>query len=386
MKRLILALSLLLLALLMQAQKTVVVADATTHLPVAYASLYSKDDGRFRSVISDVDGRATVAFNFKRLTVSHLNYETATLRHLSDTVLLQPCFRSTQEVVVTNREPEWIRRKLKEVIKHKALNYFSVDDTMRYSYHTQNMGTNNIYRYHSAGMIITKCPQRDHYAIVADSSHITASDSTRLTDTNNLRRILYEDFVMELDNSFISSHKWGENPDYKGRSADEVELFFRSKNRKDDRGRVVIDTARCVILQAVRTSELKTNCHERLSPVLYGMARLMSGYHIKAWTRDYRVSYACRPDGTLYPAEVRYKTYFDSVDGEQTKDQKEFSEQTGGGFTNMEATLTLQPADDTGGEREYTELPPSWYLRLSSSEARQRDVQLANQPATFTLF
>ena len=53
---------------------TTVVADAETHLPVSHASLYTKEGGRFRSVITNERGVAKVGFLLQRLTVSPLNY------------------------------------------------------------------------------------------------------------------------------------------------------------------------------------------------------------------------------------------------------------------------------------------------------------------------
>jgi len=382
-------------------ERTVVVADAVTREPIAHASLYTKEQGRFRSCISDMQGRATIVFTFRRLTVSHLNYETTTVSRLGDTLLLKPRYRSTAEVVVTNREPEWIRRKLRRVVKTKRQHYAAHPDTMHFSYHTQSIGRNSLYRLHMAGLMATPGASDNRYAMRPDTCHITAADSTRLTDVANLRRMLYEDFVSELDGSFIANHKWGENPDFRGRSNDEVELHFRSKSRSDDRGRLVIDTARCVILEATRFTGTQSNRHERLSPVLYAMARAMSGYKITLWTRDYRVVYREHPDGTLYPAQVGYKMYFANTDGEETKQQREFQEQTGGGFPNMEATLTLTPAPESeknqgteaapdsllaASHSDFILLPPSWYLRLSSDADRERDIRLSSLPATFTLF
>ena len=370
---------------------TTVVADALTHAPIAHASLYTKEEGRFRSCISGSDGRARVTFGFRQLTVSHLNYETATIRRLADTIFLKPRYRQTQEVVVTNKEPEWIRRKLRQVVKTKGERYFSRPDTLHFSYRTQSISQNNLYRYHMAGLMSMRSAAQKRYAVAADTSHITSADSTRLTDTQNLRRMLYEDFVEELDNGFISSHKWGENPDFQGHTKNEVELLFRSRNRTDDRGRVVIDTARCIILEATRITGTRTNRHERMSGVLYSMAQMMSGYKVTQWSREYRVSYALRTDGTLYPQRVAYKMYFANTDGEVTKDQREFSEQTGGGFPNMEATLELhRPQGDNFQlsivNYQFINLPPSWYLRLSSDAERQRDVELSQLPATFETY
>ena len=323
---------------------TTVVADADTHEPIAHASLYTKEGGRFRSVISNERGVARVSFQFQRLTVSHLNYERLVVRRLSDTLFLKPRYRSTGEVVVTNKEPEWIRRCLKETVKRKTRNYFTHDGYEQVDYHTQSMGRDNIYRFHLTGLLRTKCPGRKRYELQVDSvnAHIVSSDSTRLTDTQNLRRMLYEDFMEDLTRDFISDHRFYHYADYEGASRDQVKLSFKAKRNTDDRGWLILDTVRCVVLSAYRATGTKTNRQERISSAMYMMARIF-GYRIDTFTRDYRVTYAQRPDGTLYPAEVRYKMYYAGRDGDSTKAEAEFSEQTGGGFPNMEATMTLTP-------------------------------------------
>ena len=334
-----------------QSPTTTVVADAVTHEPVAHASLYTKEGGRFRSVVSNGQGIAKVGFQFQRLTVSHLNYERRTVRQLSDTLFLQPRYQTTGEVVVTNKEPEWIRRCLKQTVKRKTQNYFSHDGYQQVDYHTQSMGRDNIYRFHLQGLLRMKSEGRKRYELLADSmhSHIVASDSTRLTDTQNLRRMLYEDFMEDLTRDFISAHRFYHYADYEGASRDEVKLSFKAKHHTDDRGWIILDTTRCVI--------------------------------------DYRVSYAQRPDGTLYPAEVRYKMYYAGRDGESTKEEAAFSEQTGGGFPNMEATMTLTPPTTTAPESAlWHEMPPSWYVAFNSDADRQREVELSNLPAMFSIF
>ena len=81
-----------------------------------------------------------------------------------------------------------------------------------------------------------KSTQDKHYSLAVDTATIIAPDSTRLTDTANLRRMLYEDFVAELDNGFIRNHRFRDNPDYKGHNDNEVQLRFRSKSHTDDHG------------------------------------------------------------------------------------------------------------------------------------------------------
>ena len=370
-----------------QQQRQVVVLDAVTREPVARASLYTKEGGRFHAAISDEQGVARVAFDFRRLTVSHLNYEALQLRQMGDTIWLRPRYRQTAEVVVTNQEPEWIRRKLREVVRRKEQHYFAKADTMGYRYETESIGRNSLYRYRQRGLISLRNAEEKHYAIRPDSSAIAATDSTSLTDVANLRRMLCEDFMAELTKGFISSHRWAENTDYEGRGKDVVELVFRSRHRSDDRGRLVVDTARCVVLQAYRITGTETNCHERMPAVLYAMAKVLSGYRVLQWNRHYRVMYGERPDGTLFPEWVGYKFYMETQDADNDEDTQEYERQTGGGFPNMEATLQLEPATapltDTG--QPFLQLPASWYLRYSTEESRQQEVVLANLPSAFTL-
>ena len=368
---------------------TTVVADADTHEPIAHASLYTKEGGRFRSVISNERGIARVSFQFQRLTVSHLNYERLVVRRLPDTLFLKPRYRSTGEVVVTNKEPEWIRRCLKETVKRKTRNYFTHDGYEQVDYHTQSMGRDNIYRFHLTGLLRTKCPGRKRYELQVDSvnAHIVASDSTRLTDTQNLRRMLYEDFMEDLTRDFISDHRFYHYADYEGASRDQVKLSFKAKRNTDDRGWIILDTVRCVVLSAYRATGTKTNRQERISSAMYMMARIF-GYRIDTFTRDYRVTYAQRSDGTLDPAEVRYKMYYAGRDGDSTKEEAEFSQQTGGGFPNMEATMTLSPTTHhlSPTTQSWHQLPPSWYVTFNSEADRQLEVQLSNLPATFSIF
>lgn len=383
------------------AATTTVVADAVTHEPVAHASLYTKEGGRFHSVISNTQGVAKVGFQFQRLTVSHLNYERLIVRRLTDTIFLKPKYLSTGEVVVTNKEPEWIRRCLKETVKRKTQNYFTHDGCEQLDYHTQSMGCDNIYRFHLQGLLRMKSANRKRYELLADStrSHIVASDSTRLTDTQNLRRMLYEDFMEDLTRSFISDHRFYHYADYEGASKDEVKLSFKAKHNTDDRGWLILDTTRCIVLSAYRSTGTKTNRHERIGTMMYNVARVF-GYRVDTFTRDYRVSYAQRPNGTLYPAEVRYKMYYAGRDGDSTKEEAAFSEQTGGGFPNMEATMTLTPSPSTfrsalplgtaknppPSTSTWHELPPSWYVAFNSDSERQREVLLSNLPATFSIY
>lgn len=370
-----------------QDYRSVTVADADTHLPVAHASIYTKENGHFHSCLSDEQGQARVTFSFRQLIVSHLNYDKLVVCALPDTIFLQPKYQMMTEVVVTSEEPEWIRRKLKEAVRKKDDVYFSSPEKERFAYSTQSISSNNIYRLSMEGFLRMKSKEHRRYAVCVDTALIIAVDSTKLTDTSNLRRMLYEDFMAELDNSFIRSHRFYESVEREGCSADDVRLRFRSKGRNpDDRGWLLIDTIRCVVKEAHRSTGTKTNRQERTDAFLYGFAHLM-GYSIDQWTRDYHVIYSERTDGSFYPAEVRYKLYMVIRDGSEDKQHREFNEQTGGGFPNMEATLKLTScAEDLSEQTSWKELPPSWYIKYNTDADRQKEIELSNLPAMFTLY
>ena len=383
--------------------QNIVVADAVTHQPVAHASLYTKEDGRFHSCVSNEQGVAHITFQWQRLTVSHLNYEQRILNQPrtsennsrtpvppyprtpeKDTIFLQPRYRDVGQVVVTNREPEWIRRCLKKAVKQKDALYYGHEGYEHFEYHTQSLGTNSIYRMTLTGLLRHKSPTFKHYAIQPDTARIVAADSIRLTDTSNLRRMLYEDFMADLDNSFIRHHRFYANYEYRGQTPDEIELRFRSPKNADDHGTLVIDTLRCTIVKAYRHTGTKTNRQERIDGLMYRMAQVF-GYRIDTFIRDYRVSYAYRADGTLYPAEVSYKLVYGGRDGDYDKTKEEFSEQTGGGFPNMEATLVLNEERKMKNE-EFVELPPSWYIKYNTDADRQKEIELSSLPATFSIY
>ncbi|MBO4607653.1 MAG: hypothetical protein J5682_07105 [Prevotella sp.] len=374
------------MALSAQAQQRLVVADKVTHKPIAQASIYTKENGVFHSAISNDQGVAVIDFHFTRLTFSHLNYERSVMTSLSDTIFLTPRYRETAEIIVRNVEPKWIREKLKKVAKTKWKVYFSHPRVLCYDYQTQSIDRHSYYSFQSKGLMQMKSFDHDHYSLSQTEGHIISVDTTKLTDVANLRRMLYEDFVDELDGSFIHSHRFSVNGDYESDNKNELELVFRSKYHEDDRGRIVIDTARCVIRSAYRITGTETNKSERMSRVLLAFAKAISGYRIDKWNRTYHVSYTELPDGTMYPSDVSYKCYIEGYDREDDPTVKEYEEQSGGGFPNMEATLHLSAPSYLPDSIAWVQLPGSWYLRLSSNKERQQEISLSHLPAVFNIY
>ena len=383
-KRYIFVVLCLLTVVAARAQRTVVV-DAVTRQPVEHASLYTKEGGLFHSVVADEEGRAVVTFPFRKLTVSHLNYEKQTLTRLPDTVYMKPLVRMVNEVTVYSGEPAWIRKTLKRFVKEKAMHYNNREEVLYYDYNSQSISGHQYYQYQSQGWMRMPSPERSGYEFHQLKGHITAVDSTELTDVANLRRMLYEDFVDEMDKKFISGHRFFIDYDYEG-GKNEVSLVFRDKKYGDDRGHFVIDTARCVILSAQRRIGLKSNKQLRVSDFMLSMARIMTGYKIKDWMVDYRVTYE-ENAGSWHPADIAYKFYFKAEDPNDTDEgSQEFSRQTGGGFSNMESTVTLRHTDIAPDDSiHWMSLPRSWILKYNTDEQRAYEVELSHLPATFSI-
>ena len=373
----------LLFVIVGMAQRTVV-ADRVSRQPVEHANLYAKEGGKFRSVVADGQGRAEVTFPFHRLTVSHLNYEKQVLTRLPDTVFLEPLVRVVSEVTVYSGEPAWIRKKLKQFVREKEQRYHNRRQVLHYDYTSQSISGNEYYHYQTDGWLRMPSPDTKGYAIHPLTGHITSVDSTKLTDVANLRRMLYEDFVDELDSKFISQHRFFVDYDYEGEK-NEVSLVFRGKKYTDDRGRFVIDTARCVILSAQRHLGLKANKHLRVSDFMLSMARIISGYKILDWMVDYRVTYA-ETDGSWHPADIAYKFFFKTDDNESDESSEEFTRETGGGFSNMESTVAIRSTDIQPDDSiAWKPLPRSWILKYNTDEERAYEVELSHLPATFSL-
>ncbi|MBR2101184.1 MAG: hypothetical protein IJ928_00355 [Prevotella sp.] len=365
--------------------RQVVVADKQTHEPIAHASIYTKINGKFQSATTDDLGRAVVRFAFSRLTFSHLNYETATVSSLPDTLFLQPKAYMTGEVVVEDREPQWIRALLKRFVKKHKRAYFSLPQDMEYSYQTQSIGERSFYRFLSSGLLRMKNNDDNHFWLSQKEGTIISVDTTKLTDVANMRRMLYEDFVSELDMDFIREHKFAVNDEYSGKR-NVVELAFRWKDdARQDHGRIVIDSAECRILEVTRTMGLKYNKKHRVSGMLLAMSWALTGYQIVAWDTNYHVVYK---DfwGNMLPAAIDYKFFFNEHESRPDASDREYYAATGGGFSNMEASMTLSASNGTNGEEEWKRLPKSWYIKMVSDEERQEKIALAHLPAVFKLY
>ena len=360
--------------------RKVVVADAPSRQPIAHASLWAKEGGKFHAAITDEQGCAIVSFPFQRLTVSHLNYEKRRISLLTDTIWLKPKSFVTPEVVVKAKEPAWIRPMLKRFVKNKDKLYLNHADTVAYDYTSQSINTGSVYRYHSKGLLRLTASPGNRYRFAQREGIIYSPDSLRLTDTNNLRRILYEDFVADFDAAFVRNHRFFVNGDYTGK-ANEVQLVYRNPKRSDDHGSFVIDTARCVILRANSYRGLQSNLAAKVGKARYKLFHALTGYTIDGWTVDYHVEYQCRR-GNWYIRQAGYKIDVHAYTSQSLDKWDEFHQKTGDGWGHMEATLMLTPSIESGqAGDEWLTLPRSWYIGMPYETSEENEITLSNLPA-----
>jgi len=392
--RLLLAVLCLVATVQTRAQGTCLVFDRASRQPVSCANLYAKEGGKFRAAMTNSDGRATLDFSFRRLTVSHLNYEKCQLTRLPDTIWLTPKSYVTAEVVVAPEEPAWIRRVLKRFVKQKERKYNNSNLLCRYEYQSNSISKRSFYQYQSAGILRQRDKQGhdslSRFGLLPATGIITATDSTKRSDMKNLRHILYEDFVEELNREFISDHYFAQNTDYQPQNASDVELVFRSKKGDVDRGRIVIDTARLIIRSAHRASGTKANLRTRMPMVMYRMAQLICGYKMKDWQREYSVRYAQHGD-TQYIAEAHFQEYMATEERTEDAEMADYYNQISLGFPNMEAHFSatpLAPTDappDPATDALWLNLPPPYYVRYSTEATRTEEIRMANLPSEFHL-
>lgn len=359
--------------------------DKVTRLPVAHASIYGRESGKFCSAITNEQGRARLSFHAKTFTVSHLNYDKVVFNRLPDTIFLTPKYYQAGEVIVKS-EPDWIRPLLRKFVKAKNSKYLSEPLHFQYNYTTQSIEGKSFYQYAATGLLRSPDCSRKLFEICPDTGTIVSVDTTMLTDVTNMRRMLYEDFVQEFDNQFVREHKFTVGDDVGSDNPDEVELLFRSKKRQSDRGRFIIDTVRCVIRSATRVMGTDYNKSHRVSSLMLGFSRMLTGYSIQDWNVDYGVSYA-EYHGCYYPKDIRYKFYYQATEKIVDKQNSDFDQESGGGFSNMEAVMNMSPVQLPSTRLTlWKSLPRPWYIKINTDDERKQEISLAHLPAKYDAF
>lgn len=292
----------------MVAQKRGVVVDSETWRPVSGVSVYTDSVGkRLRGISTDALGRFSVPVGTRRVRFSHTSYKPLEVPGdaLTDTVYMTPKNVQLSEVVVRDDEPRWIREALRRFLAARERNYRTVPKTMSYKYATCTYGKNGSvgdYRYTSEGNIMLQpLGSKELPKIDARENVVYSKDSTATGDFKNLRRMLQEDIVNEIDNRFIKEHRYWQNTDYADADSNVVQIKFRSKKFKLDEGYLVIDTLRNVILEGFRRSGRDYNL-KRLTPASVRNTLALFGVRYPVFDIEKRYRYVGKDD-VFYPKE-----------------------------------------------------------------------------------
>lgn len=290
------------------AQKRGVVVDGDTWRPVSGVSVYTDSVGkRLRGMSTDALGRFSVPLGTRRVRFSHTSYKPLEVvgDALADTVYMTPKNVQLSEIVVRDEEPRWIREALRRFIATRERNYRTVPKTMSYKYATCTYGKNDSvgdYRYTSEGNIMLQpLGSKELSKIDARENVVYSKDSTATGDFLNLRRMLQEDIVNEIDNRFIKEHRYWQNTDYADADSNVVLIKFRSKKFKIDEGYLVIDTLRNVILEGFRRSGRDYKL-KRLTPASARNTLALFGVRYPVFDIEKRYLYVGKDD-VFYPKE-----------------------------------------------------------------------------------
>lgn len=338
------------------AQRRVLVYDRVQNVPVAYANVYKAEGGTFRGTTSDGNGVAVIDFGFHRLRVSHVGYQSCAFTVLPDTIFLTPKENQLAEVVVRDEEPQWIRPWLQRLVGEKRRRYRAAAACYDYDYTTRSTSDSSGYWFENKGkMRIPAFREKQLFRIKPGRGYIHFKDVTAGCDFSNLKRMVYHDFVDELDARFIRQHVFRVNDAFRSGNRNIVQLYFKSaKYGREDRGYLTVDTAMRAVLAVSRETGLRYNVDNHTNRFTRGAVGMLTGWRYSEWlvsseTRYHVDSVSC------YPSVCRYKAYLlaESAKGRFA----------GRRFESYEAELTLSPAVDADGPA-YIDLPEPWYMKL----------------------
>ncbi len=354
------------------AQKTVL-WDATNHMPVSHASVFTTDKGKVKSTFSDEHGIVSVDFPFNKLEISHVNYEHLDVSLLGDTIFLVPSVYLIGEVTVRPYEPDWIRTKLEDFVKNKKHQYALID-TIKYRYTSQNLGGNSLYIFVSEGF----AAHNENFLILPTNDTIIYKDKTAGCDFTNLKSILYHDFVTDLDDRFIKDHRFFVDEEYQDANRNIVRIGFKSTKYDKDSGSFLLDTINNVIVKAQRSTGLEYNVKDKTNALVRSTFSFFAGHKFKVWDIDYEVQYDRNGD-SWYVGNCRYNNLM----CDEFKSNK-FREQ----FTHISSVYEAAPSNKPNlSSRKFIVLPEPYVMKIvRSKKERINEEALQKVPKIYKIY
>ena len=274
MKRTFLIITILFVSIMLNAQIKGVVIDQVTGSPIANVMIYAQNNDNILSTASNENGEFIIDFSFNSLFFSHINYEKIELKkaNLKNTVELFPNSTITmlEEVVASAKykQPAWIEKKLKEIVKQKTKNYQTAETQFAYNFKTTTLDDGNGYTFKSQGnLLVPKYSNAEGYKINPQKNIILFKDTTAGMDFHQFRRLIYNDFLPNFNNSFVKKYRFNRNFNYETENKNIIKLSFTQEKYNDDFGYIVIDTAKNVILEFERNSGLRVNVQNNIASI-----------------------------------------------------------------------------------------------------------------------
>lgn len=352
------------------AQRRIVVLDDSNGRPVPFANVYSTTVSKsVKATATDSAGVAVVRFAFDRLNISHVNYAKREISNndLKDTVWLTPKNVAIGEVVVTGQR-EWIERLLKRFVSLKESIYKPLTMQFAYKYNSRTLSDSTGYAFSSSGQLMLPQYQSKDAAMIAPQSNVVYyKDKTAGADFTNLRRMVYENLVDDIDENFIRQHSFSQNLKYTNADKNVIQIVFNSRKFPDDKGYIVMDTATCRILETERTTGTEYNVKNNTSSAMRIVAKAAAGFGYEAWNVTNHTKYATI-NSAFYPVECSYKFFMRS---NATKTGESY-------FSSIESDLQMQASASAA---DFVELPRPYYMlliktkKMRLAEERLRDVE-----------
>jgi hypothetical protein len=132
------------------------------------------------------------------------------------------------EIVVSNKEPRWISRILKEIVRQKNKNYQTAEKQFAYHYESYTLNDSNGYAFDSKGNVkVPVLSEKNKYSIDAQHNIIKYKDKTAGVDFTNLKAMLHQDFISSFDDSFIRDNTFKQNALFRTQNPHMVQIMFQ---------------------------------------------------------------------------------------------------------------------------------------------------------------
>lgn len=213
---------------------------------------------------------------------------------------------------------------------------------------------------------------------LGSKGYIHYKDNSAGCDFTNMKRMLYHDFVEELDERFIKKHSFRINDSFQSDNKDIVQLYFKSiEYGRGDKGYINIDTTRCIIHSVIRETELPYNLDNNTNSFTRSTVNIVTGWKYSEWYVKQEIVYHLYGD-SYYPSTCRYKAYI-SVESKKGK-------YAGSKFDSFESEISFSQCDrqDSSG---FIELQEPWYIKIIvSKKERLAEEQLQKIPTDHILY